>query len=94
MYCSVFAIIYAYIIYRNILTLQHFVATVAVLVVASVSGQRSAQESYGPPQPFQFAYASQDPEGSHSHSQQGDANGRITGEYSLQLADGRQRIVK
>ncbi|OQR73603.1 cuticle protein 10.9-like [Tropilaelaps mercedesae] len=41
--------------------------------------QRKATESYG--------------EGSHSHSQQADANGRFTGEYTIQLADIRSRTV-
>lgn len=50
--------------------------------------------SYGPPEPFDFAYSTQDEEGTHSHSQQGDTNGRVSGEYELQLADGRNRLVK
>ncbi|OQR79645.1 cuticle protein 10.9-like [Tropilaelaps mercedesae] len=51
-------------------------------------------DQFGPPEPFEFNYVSQDQEGSHSHNQQGDANGRITGEYTIQLADGRSRQVR
>ncbi|OQR79643.1 cuticular protein-like, partial [Tropilaelaps mercedesae] len=52
------------------------------------------EENYGPPEPFEFTYASQDEEGSHTHNQQGSNNGRITGEYEIQLTDGRSRVVK
>ncbi|OQR73601.1 cuticle protein 10.9-like [Tropilaelaps mercedesae] len=69
--------------------------SVAVFFSTIVSGQRARlEENYGPPQPFEFSYSSQDPEGTHSHNQQGDANGRVTGEYTLQLADGRSRTVR
>lgn len=51
-------------------------------------------ERYGPPEPYDFTYLSEDEEGTHTHNQQGDANGVVTGEYTIQLADGRSRQVK
>ncbi|XP_022653501.1 adult-specific rigid cuticular protein 15.5-like [Varroa jacobsoni] len=58
------------------------------------SHSHGGADDFGPPEPFEFNYASQDDEGSHSHNQQGDANGRVTGEYTLELADGRSRQVR
>ncbi|KAL3243113.1 hypothetical protein MRX96_047614 [Rhipicephalus microplus] len=49
-------------------------------------------ENY-PPIPYSFNYASQDAEGSHTHEQSGDGAGRVTGRYTIQLADGRTRTV-
>ncbi|XP_022656690.1 uncharacterized protein LOC111248483 isoform X1 [Varroa destructor] len=45
------------------------------------------------PMPYSFQYSANDPEGSHSHSATSDGN-TVTGEYSIQLADGRMRTVK
>lgn len=59
-----------------------------------VPAYEDAEPAYGPPEPFEFTYASQDEEGTHTHSQQGDASGRVEGEYEIQLADGRNRLVK
>ena len=43
--------------------------------------------------PFNFAYASDDAEGTHSHQSSGDGQGRVQGSYSINLADGRTRTV-
>ncbi|XP_022655667.1 glycine-rich cell wall structural protein 1.8-like [Varroa destructor] len=45
-------------------------------------------------EPYSFSYSADDAEGSHSHSAQGDAQGRVSGQYTIQLADGRSRTVK
>ncbi|OQR72263.1 cuticle protein 10.9-like [Tropilaelaps mercedesae] len=44
--------------------------------------------------PYSFSYTANDPEGSHSHQQQADSKNRVTGQYSIMMADGRMRIVK
>ncbi|XP_003739082.1 glycine-rich cell wall structural protein 1.8-like [Galendromus occidentalis] len=49
-------------------------------------------QDYGPPMPYQFGYSSQDPDGTHAHSQTSDGR-RVQGHYVIQLADGRQRRV-
>ena len=54
-------------------------------------------QSYEPVQtvePYSFAYTAEDGDGSHSHSASSDAQGRVSGEYTIQLADGRNRVVK
>ncbi|XP_022654356.1 uncharacterized protein LOC111247555 [Varroa destructor] len=51
-------------------------------------------KDYDSLEPFDFAYASNDDEGSHSHNQHGDTNGRVNGEYEIQLEDGRSRVVR
>lgn len=65
-----------------------------LLAIAGLAVAQYQEENYGPPQPFDFSYTSEDAEGSHSHSQQGDGTGRVTGEYTIQLADGRSRTVR
>ncbi|XP_018497421.1 uncharacterized protein LOC108865162 [Galendromus occidentalis] len=47
-----------------------------------------------PPTPYAFEYSVQDGEGGHSRQERGDGNGRVTGSYTIQLADGRSRIVE
>ncbi|XP_018495800.1 pro-resilin-like [Galendromus occidentalis] len=44
--------------------------------------------------PYSFSYSAQDTDGSHSHQQQADSRNRVTGQYSIMMADGRMRIVK
>lgn len=66
------------------------------LLSSVVSGQRFnpiQQEVYGPPAPYQYAYSTQDVEGSSSAEQTSDGSGRIVGKYTIALADGRQRLV-
>ncbi|OQR73607.1 cuticle protein 10.9-like [Tropilaelaps mercedesae] len=65
-----------------------------IFVIAGMALAQYQEEIYEPPQPFDFTYSSEDAEGTHSHSQQGDASGRITGEYTIRLADGRSRTVR
>lgn len=45
------------------------------------------------PIPYAFNYDSTDAEGTHTHEESGDGNGRVTGKYTLSLADGRTRTV-
>ncbi|EEC08503.1 cuticular protein, putative, partial [Ixodes scapularis] len=57
-----------------------------------------AAQRFGPdenyaPIPYAFNYLSQLVDGSHSHEEQGDGNGRVTGRYTLTDADGRSRTV-
>ncbi|OQR72312.1 cuticle protein 10.9-like [Tropilaelaps mercedesae] len=56
------------------------------------NGAYTPNQAYAPT-PFEYAYASEDPEGSHSATQSGDAEGRMQGSYTITLADGRQRTV-
>lgn len=65
-----------------------------IVAIAALVAVCAAQEENYPPQPFEFSYSAEDPEGSHSHSQQGDGTGKVTGEYTINLADGRSRTVK
>ncbi|KAM7308579.1 cuticle protein 10.9 [Ixodes scapularis] len=68
---------------------------IAVLVacVCVAAAQRGFEENYGPPIPYAFNYLSQLEDGSHSHEQSGDSNGRVQGKYTLTDADGRTRTV-
>ncbi|KAH7936611.1 hypothetical protein HPB49_001646 [Dermacentor silvarum] len=59
---------------------------------AQRGGFNPAQENY-PPIPYSFNYASQDAEGSHTREENGDGAGRVTGRYTMTLADGRTRTV-
>lgn len=45
------------------------------------------------PTPYNFAYASDNSDGGHSHQETGDGQGRVQGSYSITLADGRTRTV-
>ncbi|XP_003740476.1 cuticle protein 16.8-like [Galendromus occidentalis] len=62
------------------------------LAVAVVVGQHS-EEKYGPPAPYAYSYATEDAEGSSSAEQSTDGTGRVTGKYTISLADGRTRTV-
>ncbi|OQR71988.1 cuticle protein 10.9-like [Tropilaelaps mercedesae] len=56
------------------------------------SGAYIANQQY-PPTPYEYAYSSEDIEGTHSAQQSGDGNGRVQGSYTMTLADGRTRTV-
>ncbi|OQR80292.1 cuticle protein 10.9-like [Tropilaelaps mercedesae] len=71
--------------------MRSFIVFAAFVTIAVA--QRVAEEKYGPPAPYQFAYASEDKEGSSSHEESSDGSGRIQGKYTMQLADGRTRTV-
>lgn len=43
--------------------------------------------------PYEFAYSVEAEDGSHSHTQS-SSNGRVEGSYSINLADGRRRVVR
>ncbi|CAN7983535.1 unnamed protein product, partial [Ixodes pacificus] len=45
------------------------------------------------PTPYSFGYDSNDLDGHHGHEETGDGSGRVSGRYSLSLADGRTRTV-
>lgn len=62
------------------------------LAVAVAVGQHS-EEKYGPPAPYAYSYATEDAEGSSSAEQSTDGTGRVTGKYTISLADGRTRTV-
>ncbi|XP_003744134.1 uncharacterized protein LOC100904422 [Galendromus occidentalis] len=58
----------------------------------SPSSLRQQQE---PPKPFSYKYEGPDPYGGFSsHESQGDENGRITGQYTVENPDGTSRLVK
>ncbi|XP_037519563.1 cuticle protein 10.9 [Rhipicephalus sanguineus] len=46
------------------------------------------------PIPYSFKHESSTDEGTHTHEETGDGNGRVSGSYTLTLADGRQRTVR
>lgn len=61
---------------------------VAVPVVAA-----HAKFAY-PPQPYHFAYTTVTEEGAHSHEETADGANRRQGSYTINIADGRRRIIK
>ncbi|OQR77396.1 hypothetical protein BIW11_00449 [Tropilaelaps mercedesae] len=56
--------------------------------------QNSAAANYGPPRPYEYGYQLDDTNGSHGHIEKRDESGRVEGEYSINLGDGRVRVVK
>ncbi|XP_054922008.1 uncharacterized protein [Dermacentor andersoni] len=54
----------------------------------------SSDDSLSQPIPYSFKHESSTEEGTHTHEESGDGNGRVTGSYTLTLADGRQRTVR
>ncbi|XP_003737195.1 cuticle protein 16.8 [Galendromus occidentalis] len=69
-------------------------AILAVAVtVASANAQGYREEVKYDPIPYQFAYKAESNEGSNSHEETSDGNGRVQGSYSFSLADGRERTV-
>lgn len=56
---------------------------------------RAAQnyDDYSQPTPYEFAYTSENEEGTHGHSEKFDGVGRAEGNYFIKLADGRERHV-
>lgn len=53
------------------------------------------REKLEPPKPFAFKYESPDAYGGYSsHAAQGDAYGRVSGQYTVQNPDGTSRLVK
>lgn len=50
-------------------------------------------QHYGPPQPYEFGYTSQDAEGTHGHMQTSDGR-MVRGHYEIRLADGNMRRVE
>lgn len=57
------------------------------------AGGHGGGENYGPPQPYEFSYNAEDPEGSHGHSQSFDGT-TVRGHYMIQMADGTMRKVE
>ncbi|XP_022653275.1 cuticle protein 10.9-like [Varroa jacobsoni] len=45
------------------------------------------------PTPYEYAYTSENEEGSHGHSEKFDGTSRAEGNFFLKLADGRERHV-
>lgn len=68
-----------------------FAVFAVVAVTAAVS--QHVEEKYGPPEPYAYSYATEDAEGSSSAEQSTDGSGRVTGKYTISLADGRTRTV-
>ncbi|XP_022645873.1 cuticle protein 10.9-like [Varroa jacobsoni] len=67
--------------------------TVFVVVAVAAAAAQHTEEKYGPPEPYAYSYATEDAEGSSSAEQSTDASGRVTGKYTISLADGRTRTV-
>ncbi|OQR67832.1 hypothetical protein BIW11_04688 [Tropilaelaps mercedesae] len=68
------------------------VAQVQVPVAAPVVAVH-AEPAY-PPQPYHFSYTTVTEEGAHSHEETADGANRRQGAYTINIADGRQRIVR
>ncbi|OQR77390.1 hypothetical protein BIW11_07126 [Tropilaelaps mercedesae] len=47
-----------------------------------------------PQRPYEYGYQLDDTNGSHGHIEKRDESGRVEGEYSINLGDGRIRVVK
>ncbi|XP_003739389.1 cuticle protein 10.9-like [Galendromus occidentalis] len=80
--------------------MKSFVLIIAASAVLScavaqrrVARQQPQPEQYGPPAPYQYSYATEDREGSSTAEESTDGSGRVTGKYTISLADGRQRTV-
>lgn len=65
----------------------------AILAAVDARPPPSGAEEYGPPQPYEFQYSAEDPEGTHSHSQTFDGN-TVRGHYMIMMADGTMRKVE
>ncbi|XP_067118677.1 cuticle protein 10.9-like [Centruroides vittatus] len=68
-----------------------------VALLVCVLAQRAPVDEA--PKPYQFEYAEQiggkdDVGGSISHSETQDAQGKVQGRYSLEIGDGRKRVVE
>ncbi|XP_003739388.1 cuticle protein 10.9 [Galendromus occidentalis] len=63
------------------------------VLAAVVACAFAQEEKYGPPAPYQYSYATEDQEGSSTAEESTDGSGRVTGKYTISLADGRQRTV-
>lgn len=64
-----------------------------VRVVGGSNGRFQERDVY-PPTPYAFEYSVNSAEGGHSRTERGDGAGRVTGSYTIQLADGRSRVVE
>ena len=71
-------------------------ALLAVVASASDLGQYQEQQPEEDDEhtPYQFSYAVDDDDTVFSQSEQGDEDGDVTGEYSVNLPDGRVQTVK
>nr|XP_037281516.1 cuticle protein 10.9-like [Rhipicephalus microplus] len=54
----------------------------------------ASDDSFSQPIPYSFKLESATEEGTHTHEETGDGNGRVSGSYTMTLADGRQRTVR
>lgn len=57
----------------------------------SAVGQQQVQYEQ---RPYEYGYQLDDTNGSHGHKEVRDESGRVEGEYSINLGDGRVRVVK
>ncbi|XP_029841838.1 cuticle protein 10.9 [Ixodes scapularis] len=64
----------------------------ACVCVAVAQRGPAGGENY-PPIPYAYQYLSQLEDGSHSHEESGDGNGKVTGKYTLTHPDGTSRTV-
>ncbi|OQR73032.1 homeobox protein Hox-C10-like [Tropilaelaps mercedesae] len=59
-----------------------------------LGGVRSQQyDDLSQPTPYEYAYTSENEEGSHGHSEKFDGTSRAEGNFFFKLADGRERHV-
>jgi len=70
-----------------------YVVLAGVVLLAGAAVSQHAEEKFGPPMPYAYSYATEDAEGSSSAEQSTDGTGRVTGKYTISLADGRTRTV-
>lgn len=62
--------------------------------IAAPAKDQNVPEVPQKPQPFSFGFMSMAKDGSQSRQEQQDESGKVSGSYSIQNADGTQRIVE
>ncbi|OQR80295.1 cuticle protein 10.9-like [Tropilaelaps mercedesae] len=72
--------------------MKHLIPVISLAAVCALA-QHVQEENNGPPEPYQYSYATEDKEGSSTAEESTDGSGRIQGKYTISLVDGRQRTV-
>lgn len=67
--------------------------TIVLLLVAIISVRASDDKSQPAPEPYSFSYSAESAGGVSSRQESGDGSGRVSGFYTIQEEDGRERRV-
>ncbi|CAG2175762.1 unnamed protein product, partial [Oppiella nova] len=71
------------------------ISSMVLCCIVSINGQVPPEEQHPAPEPYSFAYTSPNDDGTfNAREETGDADGRVTGFYTLLGADGQQRRVE